>query len=231
MRKRGHIMRVTELFDLTKTAASPLLERFLYPYEALPYVGEFIRVLGECLDMRLYRKLSDDVWVAKSADVAPSAFINGPAIIGEGSCVRHCAYIRGAVLVGKDCVVGNSCEVKNSILFDNVQVPHFNYVGDSILGYASHLGAGAVTSNVKSDRSEVSTFCGDSRQNVHVKKLGAMLGDYAEIGCGTVLCPGSIIGRNAVVYPNSVVRGTVAENSIYKSGDNVVLKREFTREG
>ena len=224
-------MTVTELFDLTKTASSPLLERFKYPHEALPYLGEYIQSLGKCLDTRLYEKTAPEVWVAKSAVIAPSACIIGPAIIGEGSSVRHCAFIRGAVLVGKDCVVGNSCEVKNSILFDKVQVPHFNYVGDSVLGYAAHMGAGAVTSNVKSDRSEICTFCGDIRLNVHMKKLGAMLGDYAEIGCGTVLCPGSIIGRNATVYPNSVVRGAVAENSIYKSAGVIAPRREHIKEG
>ncbi len=224
-------MTVTELFDLTKTVSSPLLERFRYPHEALPYLREFISSLGKCLDNRRYEKTAPDVWIAKDADIAPSACIIGPVIIGEGSSVRHGAYIRGSVLVGKNCVVGNSCELKNSILFDNVQVPHFNYVGDSVLGYAAHMGAGAVTSNVKSDKSEVCTFCGDVRENVHMKKLGAMLGDFAEIGCGTVLCPGSIIGRNSTVYPNSVVRGAVPENSIYKSEGNIVIKRECAREG
>lgn len=224
-------MTVTDLFDLTKTVSSPLLERFRYPHEALPYLSEFISSLGKCLDTRLFKMIAPDVWAAKDADIAPSAYIIGPVIIGEGSSLRHGAYIRGSVLVGKNCVVGNSCEVKNSILFDKVQVPHFNYVGDSILGYASHMGAGAVTSNVKSDKSEVYTVCGEERQNAYKKKLGAMLGDYVEIGCGTVLCPGSIIGRNTTVYPNSVVRGSVAENSIYKSVGVIVPKREFTKEG
>lgn len=224
-------MTTRELFDLTKTASTPLLERFLYPYEALQYVEDFIVSLGKCLDGRLYDKVGPNVWVARSANVADSACITGPAIIGEWSSVRHCAFIRGAVLVGENCVVGNSCEVKNSILFDRVQVPHFNYVGDSILGYAAHMGAGAVTSNVKSDKSEVCTFCGDLPENVHMKKLGAMLGDYAEIGCGTVLCPGSIVGRNSTVYPNSVVRGRIPENTIYKSQGNLVLKKGTVKEG
>ncbi len=223
-------MKTRDLFDLTKTAASPLLERFDYPYEALLYTKEFIISLGKCLDTRCFEKIAPDVWAAKNAEIASSASIMGPTIIGEGSVVRHCAFIRGSVLVGRDCVVGNSCEVKNSILFDKVQVPHFNYVGDSILGHAAHLGAGAVTSNVKSDKSDVCTVCGDTRKNVHMKKLGAMLGDYAEIGCGSVLCPGSIVGRNTTVYPNSVVRGVLPANTIYKSECNVVLKREFIKE-
>jgi bifunctional N-acetylglucosamine-1-phosphate-uridyltransferase/glucosamine-1-phosphate-acetyltransferase GlmU-like protein len=197
----------------------------------LAEISDFIIELGKNLPSDLYTLIGDDVWIAKDAKIAPNSCISGPCIIDSGAEVRHCAYIRGSAIVGKGSVVGNSCELKNCILSDGVQVPHFNYVGDSILGYASHMGAGAVTSNVKSDKSEVYTVCGEERQNAYKKKLGAMLGDYVEIGCGTVLCPGSIIGRNTTVYPNSVVRGMIKENSIYKSVGVIVPKREITEEG
>jgi NDP-sugar pyrophosphorylase family protein len=224
-------MKITELFDLSKTISKPLFERFTYPEEVVAHIEDFLYEIISSLDFRIYKEVQKGVWVAKSASISPSATITAPCIIGEKTVIRQWAFLRGSVIIGNNCVVGNSSEVKNSILFDSVQVPHFNYVGDSILGYASHMGAGAVTSNVKSDKSEVYTVCGEERQNAYKKKLGAMLGDYVEIGCGTVLCPGSIIGRNTTVYPNSVVRGMIKENSIYKSVGVIVPKREITEEG
>lgn len=218
-------MKTTELFDLTKSMAGVFLGRFLYPECALTELSDFIVELGSKLDEKRYVETEKNVWIAKSATVAKSALILPPAIIGENAEIRHSAYIRGSVIVGNSAVVGNSSEIKNSILFDKVQVPHFNYVGDSILGYASHLGAGAVTSNVKSDKSHVSVVRDGEKISVGRKKLGAIVGDFVEVGCGAVLCPGTIIGRGSTVYPLSLVRGTVPENSIFKNKDNVITKK------
>lgn len=212
----------TELFDLSHTLAAPLLENYDEPWLALPKLKEFILSLGETLDAKIYHQLSPGVWVAKSATIAPTAVITAPAIIGEDTEVRHCAYLRGATLIGNDCVVGNSCELKNCILFDNVQVPHFNYVGDSILGYRSHMGAGAVTSNVKSDHTLVALCLDGIKIETGMKKLGALVGDFVEIGCNSVLNPGTVIGRRSRIYPLTSVRGTVPPDSIVKSTDTIV---------
>ena len=218
-------MKTTELFDLTKSIAGFFLSRFLYPECTLAELSDFIVELGSKLDEKRYVETEKNVWIAKSATVAKSALILPPAIIGENAEIRHSAYIRGSVIVGNSAVVGNSSEIKNSILFDKVQVPHFNYVGDSILGYASHLGAGAVTSNVKSDKSHVSVVRDGEKISVGRKKLGAIVGDFVEVGCGAVLCPGTIIGKGSTIYPLSLVRGTVPENSIFKNKDNVITKK------
>ena len=207
---------VTELFDLNHTAAAAMLRRCQYPWEALSLIGDTIRSLGAALPEEEYDHPQEYVWIAKTAKVAPTASITGPCIIGPDAEVRHCAFIRGNALIGAGAVVGNSTELKNVILFDRVQVPHYNYVGDSILGYKAHMGAGAITSNVKGDRSLVVVRCGEERIETKIKKVGAFLGDHAEIGCGSVLNPGVIIGRNSTVYPMSCVRGTVPANSIYK---------------
>ena len=213
-------MKTLELFDLTHTQAAQLLAAYDYPWQALAGIKDFILALGPTLGIE-YTEVSPQVWVHKSATVAPSAFLGAPCIIGENSEVRHCAFIRGRALVGKNCVVGNSTELKNVILFDDVQVPHFNYVGDSILGYKAHMGAGAVTSNVKSDKTLVVI---DTIQT-GLKKCGAMLGDFVEVGCNSVLNPGTIVGRNSNIYPTSCVRGIVPESSIFKTG-GVIVKKE-----
>lgn len=218
-------MKTENLFDLSHTKAQPLLEKTTYPWEALSEIKSFIIELGKALPEDLYTEVSENVWIANSAKVAPSASISGPCIIDEDTEVRHCAFIRGSVLVGKNCVVGNSTEVKNSIVFDNVQIPHYNYVGDSVLGYKSHLGAGAVTSNVKSDKTLVSVSTPDGRLETGLKKFGAMVGDFTEVGCHSVLCPGTVLGKNCTVYPTSMVRGYVEQNSIFKAPGNVVAKK------
>ena len=210
------------LFDLSHTLAAPLLENCDEPWRALPKLKEFIISLGSTLDPVLYNSPSEGVWIAKTAVVAPTAVITAPAIIGDNTEVRHCAYLRGATLIGDNCVVGNSCELKNCIIFDNVQVPHFNYVGDSILGYYSHMGAGAVTSNVKSDHSPVALHHGNEKIETDMKKLGALIGDFAEIGCNSVLNPGTVIGKHSRVYPLTSVRGTVPPDSIVKSANTIV---------
>ena len=204
------------LFDYSKTIAKPLLESVDYPWEALPKIKDFIIELGKTLDPEIYEQRGENIWVAKSATVFPSAYLGGPLIICEDAEVRHCAFIRGSAIVGKGAVVGNSTELKNSILFDGVQVPHYNYIGDSILGYKAHTGAGTITSNLKSDKSLVTVLCDDDKVETGVKKFGAMLGDPVEVGCNSVLNPGSVVGRNTNVYPLSFVRGYVPENSIYK---------------
>lgn len=219
----ANIARTAELLDLTKSIAAPLLEKTEYPWEALPKIKAFIIELGATLPGDVYDKIGDDVWIAKSATVAPSALIAGPTIICEGAEIRHCAYIRGSVIVGAGSIVGNSCEVKNSIIFDGVQTPHYNYVGDSILGYHSHMGAGSVTSNVKSDKTNVSIMTDGERVPTGMRKFGAILGDYVEVGCNSVLCPGSVVGRNCTIYPLTRVRGYIPENSIHK-GDHIVKK-------
>jgi len=217
-------IKITELFDLTKTMASDYLDSFTYPFEALEGISELIVRLGESLDSSIYEKRGENVWVAKSAKVAPTAFIGGPCIIGEDTEVRHCAFIRGSALVGNGCVVGNSVELKNVIIFDDVQVPHYNYVGDSILGYHSHMGAGSITSNVKADKTNVVIKSETDSIETGLIKVGAFLGDYAEIGCNSVLNPGTVIGRHSNVYPLSMVRGVVPANSIYKKKGEVVGK-------
>ena len=217
-------IKITELFDLTKTMASDYLDSFTYPFEALKGISELIVRLGESLDSSIYEKRGEDVWVAKSAKVAPTAFLGGPCIIGEHTEVRHCAFIRGSALVGNGCVVGNSVELKNVIIFDDVQVPHYNYVGDSILGYHSHMGAGSITSNVKADKTNVVIKSDADSIETGLKKVGAFLGDYAEIGCNSVLNPGTVIGRHSNVYPLSMVRGVVPANSIYKKKGEIVAK-------
>ncbi len=218
-------MKTKELYNLEHTLARPLLEKYEYPWEALSEIKSFIIGLGKTLDKDRFDEISENVWVAKSATVFPSAYIAPPCIIGENTEVRHCAFIRGSVLVGDNCVVGNSTEVKNAIIFDNVDVPHYNYVGDSVLGFKSHLGAGAVTSNIKSDRTPVTVKTDDGRVETGLIKFGAMVGDHTEVGCNSVLCPGTVLGKNCTVYPLSRVRGYVKENRIFKGEGNVVEKQ------
>ncbi len=216
--------KIEHLYDLTHTAAAPYLKQFVYPWEALRGVGDFIRSLGATLSAEQYDHPSADVWIAKSAKVFPTATILGPTIIGPETEVRPGAFIRGSALVGGGCVVGNSTELKNVILFDNVQVPHYNYVGDSILGYHSHMGAGSITSNVKSDKTPVVVHGTSEHVETGLKKMGAMLGDFVEVGCNSVLNPGTVIGRHSNVYPLSMVRGVVPEQHIFKRPGEVVPK-------
>ena len=213
---------IDNLFDLTHTRSASYLQQFTYPWEALSGIKEYIIQLGNTLNED-FQQIAPQVWVHKTAKIAPTAYLGAPCIIGAETEVRHCAFIRGAALVGDGCVLGNSVELKNVILFDKAQVPHFNYVGDSILGYKAHMGAGSVTSNVKSDSSLV-VIHGSEEIPTGRKKVGAMLGDHAEIGCNSVLNPGTIIGKHSNVYPLSSVRGVVPENSIYKSGGVIVKK-------
>jgi len=216
--------KIRNLYNLEETIAKTLLERFIYPWEALPKIGEFIIELGNKLNPEIYELKGENIWIAKSANVMPTAYIKGPAIIGENAEIRHCAFIRGNAIVGNNAVVGNSTELKNVILFNNVQVPHYNYVGDSILGYKAHMGAGSITSNVKSDKKLVIVKKGTETIETGLKKFGAMIGDNVEVGCGSVLNPGSVIGRNTNIYPLSSVRGVVAENSIYKNQNEIINK-------
>ena len=216
--------KIKNLYNLDETIAKDLLEKFTYPWEVLPNIAEYIIELGNKLDKEKYEKKGEDIWIAKSANVYPSAYIKGPAIIGENAEIRHCSFIRGKVIVGNGAVVGNSTELKNVILFNKVQVPHYNYVGDSILGYKSHMGAGSITSNVKSDKKLV-VIKGKSKEiKTGIKKIGAMIGDNVEVGCGSVLNPGTIIGKNTNIYPLSSVRGVVPKNSIYKNQNEIVEK-------
>ena len=217
---------IKELYSLEHTLAKPMLEKYTYPWEALAEIGEFILALGATLPSDEYDKVGENVWIAKSAKVASTAYINGPAIIGRETEVRHCAFIRGNALVGDGAVVGNSTELKNVILFDKVQVPHYNYVGDSILGYRAHMGAGSITSNVKSDKKNVIIKDGAETIETNRKKVGAMLGDDVEVGCGTVLNPGSVVGKGSNIYPLSMVRGVVKANSIYKKQGEIATKHE-----
>lgn len=217
-------MTTYEIFDISKTLAAPLLEKTQYPWEALSGIKDFILSLGPTLDKTVYEEVKPQVWIAKSAVVFDSAYIASPCIIGENTEVRHSAFIRGSVIIGNGCVVGNSTEIKNSIVFDSVQIPHYNYVGDSILGYRSHLGAGAITSNVKSDKTLVAVRTAEGNIETGLKKFGAMVGDYVEVGCNSVLCPGTVIGRNSNIYPLSRVRGFVPESSIFKASDSIVKK-------
>lgn len=215
---------IKELYDLTETAAKPLLESVTYPWEALPKIKDFIIELGNSLDPEEYEKRGENIWIHKSATVFDSAYIAGPCIIGKDTEVRQCAFIRESALVGDNCVVGNSTELKNVIIFNNVQVPHYNYVGDSILGFHSHMGAGSITSNVKSDKTLVHVKGADFDIATGMKKFGAMLGDYVEVGCNSVLNPGTVIGSHSNIYPLSRVRGYVPSNSIYKDRNDIVTK-------
>ena len=218
-------LKISELYsDLSKTLAKELMESKTYPWEVLPCISQFIVELGNTLSEEEYEKKGENVWIAKSAKVARTAYINGPAIIGKNAEVRHCAFIRGNALVGEGAVVGNSTELKNVILFDKVQVPHYNYVGDSILGYKSHMGAGSITSNVKSDKKLVVVKGKEVRLETGLKKFGAMLGDEVEVGCGSVLNPGTVVGSHTNIYPLSSVRGVIPSHSIYKNQNEVVDK-------
>ena len=218
-------LKTAELYDLSHTLAEPLLAATEYPWEALPKIKEFVHALGKTLPLTDYDHPAEDVWISKEATVAKTATILGPTVIGKGTEVRPGAFIRGSVLVGEGCVVGNSCELKNAILFDKVQVPHFNYIGDSILGYRAHTGAGAITSNVKSDKTLVTVKTPEGRIETGLKKFGACVGDFVEVGCNCVLNPGTVIGRNTNVYPLTSVRGTVPSNSIVKATDKIVPKQ------
>ncbi len=212
------------LLDFNQTIAKPLFEKVTYPWEALDKLAGFIMEIGPTLSEDKFDKIGDDIWVAKTANVFPSAYLHGPLIICDNAEVRHCAFIRGTAIVGENCVVGNSTELKGSILFNNVQVPHYNYVGDSILGYKSHTGAGTITSNLKSDKSEVTVSIDNEKFPTGRKKLGAIIGDNTEVGCNSVLNPGTVLGKNCMIYPLSMVRGFVEENSIYKTQGEVVQK-------
>lgn len=215
---------IAELYDLKETIAAELFEDAEYPWEVLPEIHDFIIELGKRLPAELYEERGENIWIAKSAKVAPTACLNGPLIVDEEAEIRHCAFVRGNAIVGKGAVVGNSTELKNVILFNKVQVPHYNYVGDSILGYKSHMGAGSITSNVKSDKTLVTVKGREVCIETGLKKMGAMLGDYVEVGCNSVLNPGTVIGRESNVYPTSMVRGVVPPHSIYKSKTEIVEK-------
>lgn len=217
---------IKELYTLDETIAKEIFEDVIYPWEVLPKIGEFIIKLGNTLPEDKYEKRDQNIWIAKSAKVYPSACINGPAIIDEEAEIRHCAFIRGNAIVGKGAVVGNSTELKNVILFNKVQVPHYNYVGDSILGWGAHMGAGSITSNVKSDKTLVVVRAGEERYETGLKKFGAMLGDKVEVGCNSVLNPGTIIGRETNIYPTSMVRGFIPAGSIYKKQGEVAEKKQ-----
>ncbi len=218
-------LTVNELYDLNETIAKDIFDGVTYPWEVLPKIGDFIVELGKTLSKEEYDQVEENVWIAKSANVFPSAYIHGPAIIGKDAEVRHCAFIRGNAIVGEGAVVGNSTELKNVILFNKVQVPHYNYVGDSVLGDKAHMGAGSITSNVKSDKKLVVVKTPEGGIETGRKKFGAMLGDEVEVGCGTVLNPGSVVGRHTNIYPLSSVRGYVPAGSIYKRQGEVVEKR------
>ncbi len=218
--------KIKSMLNLQETMAAGLFEGKDYPWEVLPEIGDFIKKLGPTLDPEIYEQIDEDVWMAKSASKFDTAYIHGPAIIDEGAEIRQCAFIRGNAIVGKNCVVGNSTELKNVVLFNNVQVPHYNYVGDSVLGYKSHMGAGSITSNVKSDKSLVVVKSKTGEEiETGLKKFGAMLGDHVEVGCNSVLNPGTVIGKNSNIYPLSPVRGLVPADSIFKSADNIVKKK------
>ena len=217
------MLKTTDLYDLRHSAAGEYLTQFEYPWQALKGIKDMILELGNRLGEE-YKEVAPSVWVHETAIVAPTAYLGAPCIIGAGTEVRHCAFVRGSALVGENCVVGNSVELKNVILFDNVQVPHYNYVGDSILGYKAHMGAGSVTSNVKSDKTLV-VIHGEENIPTNLKKVGAMLGDFVEVGCNSVLNPGTVVGRNSNVYPLSCVRGVIPANSIHKNNGTIVEKR------
>lgn len=219
-----HLM-IKALFNLEETIAASVFDNLMYPWEALSRIKSEILKIGATLSPEEYDNVGENVWIAKSAKVAPTASVSGPAIVGKDAEIRHCAYIRGSAIIGEGAVVGNSTELKNVILFNKVQVPHYNYVGDSILGYKAHMGAGSITSNVKSDKSLVTVNSGDLKLETGLKKFGAILGDHVEVGCNSVLNPGTVIGKNANVYPLSMVRGYVPEASIYKKAGEIVAKQ------
>ena len=218
---------INEMYSLDETMAKPLLQKYTYPWEALPYIGDYITELIEKLDKTIYEERGENVWIAKSAKIYPNNYIAGPCIIGERTEVRPGAFIRGNALVGDDCVVGNSTELKNVILFNHVQVPHYNYVGDSILGFYSHMGAGSITSNVKADKTLVHVKAEGVDIETGLKKFGAMLGDHVEIGCNSVLNPGAVICKDSNVYPTSMVRGIVPAHSIYKDKGDIAAKKNI----
>lgn len=217
-------MTIANMYDLSQTIAAELFEGKTYPWEVLPEIGDFIKKLGPTLDPEEYEKKGEDVWIAKSATVAPTASITGPCIIGKNTEVRQCAFVRGKAIVGEGCVVGNSTELKNVVLFNKVQVPHYNYVGDSILGFKSHMGAGSITSNVKSDKTLVVVHNDEEQIETGLKKFGAMLADNVEVGCNSVLNPGTVICTDTNIYPTSCVRGVIPPHSIYKDKGNIVIK-------
>ena len=218
-------LTVSELLDLSHTLAGDYLAQFEYPWQALDGIKDFILALGPTLPTGEYDQPAPNVWVHKTAKVFPSAYLGAPCIIDHGAEVRHCAFIRGSAIVGKNAVVGNSVELKNVVLFDNVQTPHYNYVGDSVLGYKAHMGAGSITSNVKSDKTLVVVKDPEGHIETGRKKFGAMLGDFVEVGCNSVLNPGTVVGRNSNIYPTSCVRGVIPANSIYKDKVDIVLKK------
>lgn len=217
--------KIENLYNLNETIAKELLENAIYPWEVLPKISEFILKLGASLPKEEYNQVEENVWIAKSAKIAPTAYIHGPAIIGKETEIRHCAFIRGNAIVGDGAVVGNSTELKNAILFNKVQVPHYNYVGDSILGYKAHMGAGSIASNVKSDKKLVVVRNENEKIETGLKKFGAMIGDEVEVGCGSVLNPGTVVGKRSNIYPLSCVRGVVKENCIYKNRNEIVEKK------
>ena len=217
-------MEIENLYNTDETIAKDLILSEKYPWKLLPKINEFILELGPRLDKEIFNQIGENIWVAKSAKISPTASITGPVIIDENAEIRHCAFIRGKAIIGKNAVVGNSTELKNAILFNNVQVPHYNYVGDSILGYKAHMGAGSITSNVKSDKTNVQ-IKGNETIDTNLRKVGAFLGDGVEVGCNSVLNPGTVIGRNSNIYPLSCVRGVIPENSIYKSKNEIVIKK------
>ncbi len=216
--------KIANLYNLSETIAADLFEGAVYPWEVLGKIKDFIIELGNRLDSSRYEQRAENVWVAETAKIAPTACLNGPLIIDEEAEVRHCAFIRGSAIVGKGAVVGNSTELKNVVIFNSVQVPHYNYVGDSILGYKSHMGAGSITSNVKSDKTLVVVKDGKEEIETGLKKFGAMLGDHVEVGCNSVLNPGTVVGRNTNIYPLSMVRGVIAADSIYKNSREIAAK-------
>ena len=219
-------LKIKKIYNqLEETIAKDLLEENEYPWEVLPKIKEYIKELGAKLDSSKFEKRGEAVWIAKNAEIAPTAYISGPTIIDEEAQVRHCAYIRGGVIVGKKAVVGNSTEVKNAILFNEVQTPHYNYIGDSILGYKAHMGAGSIISNLKSDKTNVIIKTKNQKIETNIRKMGAMLGSNVEVGCGSVLNPGTIIGENSIIYPLSSVRGVVEKNSIYKNKNEIVERK------
>ena len=221
--------KIVNLYSLENTIAKDLLSKFTYPWEVLPEIENFIINLGKTLNKEEYEQVSENVWIAKDANIYESACIKGPTIIDKGAELRHCAFIRGKAIVGKNAVVGNSTELKNAILFDNVQVAHYNYVGDSILGYKAHLGAGTKAANIKADKKDVVIKNGKEQIETNLRKVGAMIGDYSEVGCNSVLSPGAVIGKNTNIYPLTFVRGVVPPNSIYKGNieckNNIVPKK------
>ena len=218
--------KIQNLYDLSQTIASSLFKDVTYPWEVLPKIKDFIIALGNTLDTNIYEKKGENIWIAKSAKVAPTAYISGPVIIGEETEIRHCAYIRGGVVVGKNCVIGNSCELKNVIIFDNCQIPHFNYMGDSIMGYHSHIGAGVIVTNLKSDKTSVTIKNNGEEIITGLRKMGGIIGNYVEVGCNSTIFPGTIIYPNTNVYPLTRVRGVIKSNSIVKSEKEIIRKEE-----